>query len=433
MSQDIASFHDFKLNKQLINAIEEKGYAEPTPIQKKAIPLVLNGHDVIGIAQTGTGKTAAYVLPILMKLKYAQGNDPRGLILAPTRELAMQVYDNLIDLAKYTDLRVVCFYGGVGAKKQAEEVEQGCDIIVSTPGRFLDIYSKGVLHTKLLKTLVLDEADKMMDMGFMPQIRNILELVPMKKQNLFFSATFPPNVEKLAHEFTDFPEKVEVAPQATAVETIDQSLYYVPNFRTKVNLLYHLLKNEDLSRVMVFVKTKKTANNLFNFLDRKIEGEVRCIHANKAQQSRINAVQAFRDGEVRVLVTTDVTARGIDISMVTHVINFDIPMRYEDYVHRIGRTGRAQNDGEAFSFVTDADKYHIKKIEALIREKIRVNNFPEEVPIAETLKDEQKEMAIAIDNQKKREDPDYKGAFQEKKWKQRLKEERRGPKKRRKR
>ncbi len=415
MSQDISSFQEFKLNKQLFNAIDDLGYEKPSPIQQKAIPLILNGHDVIGIAQTGTGKTAAFVLPLLMKLKYAQGDAPRALIIAPTRELVMQVYENLKSLGAYTDLRAVCLYGGIGPKKQAEEVAAGCDILVATPGRLLDVYNMGVLATKNIKTFILDEADKMMDMGFMPQIRNVLEILPMKKQNLFFSATFPERVEKYAYEFTDFPEKVEVTPQATTTTLVKQFLYHVPNFLTKINLLRHLLLNEKLERVIIFVSTKKTADNVFHFIDRKITESVRVIHANKGQSTRINSVKDFSEGNIRILVSTDVTARGIDIHEVSHVINFDVPNKNEDYVHRVGRTGRVQHRGVAITFVNAAEVYNIIKIEELIRMKIPVRQLPKEVTVEATLKEEQKEIDMEIDRQKRIEDPDFKGAFHEKK------------------
>src|SRR5246500_3310960 len=236
-----ANFEEFKFNRQILNAIADAGYTEATPIQQKAIPPILNGQDVLGIAQTGTGKTAAYVLPILMKLKYAQGEHPRALVVAPTRELAMQIEENIKAFAANTDLRVVVLYGGLGPKTQIEQVKKGVDIIVATPGRFLDIYLAGHLVTKMLQTLVLDEADKMMDMGFMPQINRILEVVPVKKQNLLFSATMSGKVQELSHNFLEFPTVIEVTPQATPAQTVNQRLYEVPNLKTKINLLKHLL------------------------------------------------------------------------------------------------------------------------------------------------------------------------------------------------
>lgn len=411
------SFEDLKLSRQFLNAIEELGYTNPTPIQQQAIPLALAGHDLFGVAQTGTGKTAAFVLPILMKLKYAQGEHARALILAPTRELVMQIKTNLDGLATYTDLRAVALYGGTGPKAQMEELEKGVDIIVSTPGRFLDIYKKGAVHPKLLKIMVLDEADKMMDMGFLPQIRSILEVVPRKRQNMLFSATMPDKVVKLTEEFLEFPERVEVAPQASTVEAIDQQLYEVPNFKTKINLLEHLFQNAELSRVIVFVKTKSNADNIAKYLDRKDLGPVRVIHANKGQNSRINAMDDFKSGDIRVLVSTDVTSRGMDISMVSHVINFDVPLVYEDYVHRIGRTGRAENTGVAITFANQVEMLHIEKIEQLIRQPIPRVTFPPELTIEKTPFEEKQLIAREIDLIKRKEDPDFKGAFHDKKYK----------------
>src|ERR1700744_6371298 len=250
-------FEDFKFNRQILNAIADAGYTEATPIQQKAIPPILNGQDVMGIAQTGTGKTAAYMLPIIMKLKYAQGNDVRALIVAPTRELALQIEENARSFAKYTDLRIVCLYGGLGPKTQKELIDKGVDIIVATPGRFMDVYLAGHIVTKLLQVLVLDEADKMMDMGFMPQINRILEIVPLKRQNLLFSATMSDKIHQLSANFLEFPTIVEVSPQATPAETVEQKLYYVPNVKTKINLLKKLLEEEgNITKLMIFCKTR---------------------------------------------------------------------------------------------------------------------------------------------------------------------------------
>ncbi|WP_226390790.1 DEAD/DEAH box helicase [Penaeicola halotolerans] len=417
MATPIEKFSDFKINKQLLNAVEDLGYDQPTPIQQKAIPLILAGHDLLGIAQTGTGKTAAFVLPILMKAKYAQGTEPRVLILAPTRELVMQIEENIRELGKYTDLRYVSLYGGLGPKTQIEILEAGVDIIISTTGRFLDLYRKGKIPVKAIRTMVLDEADKMMDMGFLHQIKSILEIIPTKRQNLLFSATFHEKVEKLSEEFLEFPEKVEIAPQATTTDTIEQSLYMVPNFKTKVNVLMHLLEDEQaFNRVIVFVKTRKVAESLFKYLVRKLpEDQVKVIHANKGQNTRINSMEAFKEGNVRLLVATDVAARGLDVSMVSHVINFDVPLIYEDYVHRVGRTGRANHAGTAITFVNDAEAYHLGQIEQLIRMKIPVVEIPEAVVIEKTPFDEQQLILREIDDQKKKLDPDFKGAFHEKK------------------
>lgn len=410
-----ASFENLKLNKQLLNAIEESGFTTPTPVQEKAIPLILSGHDVLGIAPTGTGKTAAFGLPLLMKAKYAQGENARALILAPSKELVLQIYEVLNQLAAYTDLRLLALYGGIGPKSQLEKLKLGIDILVATPGRFLDLYARGAITTKQIKTLVLDEADKMMDMGFMPQIRKILEVIPVKRQNLLFSATFPIKVEGLSHEFLEFPEHIEIAPQATTVDTIAQVWYKVPNVKSKINFVTYLLQNKSFSRVLIFTKTKQAADNLYKYINRKELGPVRVLHANKGQNTRINTMQLFKEGELRILVATDVASRGIDVNEVSHVINFDVPTHYEDYVHRIGRTGRAKKQGEAISLANEAEYVHIAAIEKLIRQEIQEKRLPEEVQIEPTPFAEQQEIARAIDYQKRKDNPNFKGAFHEKK------------------
>jgi ATP-dependent RNA helicase RhlE len=410
-------FEQFKLNKQLLNAIAEAGFDRPTPIQEKVITQALAGQDIMGIAQTGTGKTAAYLIPLLMKLKYAQGSDPRTLIFAPTRELVLQIFDHFKQLSPYLDIRAIPVYGGIGPKIQIEEIEKGIDLIIATPGRFMDLYKRNVLKVKNINTLVLDEADRMMDMGFMPQIRNILEVIPVKRQNLLFSATMPERVVKLSEEFLENPQVVEVTRQATAAETVKQELYHVPNLKTKINLLKYLLEDPSLQKVIVFTRTKANADNVFKYIDRKQIASVRVIHANKGQNSRINAVKDFEDGNIRVLVSTDVTARGIDIADVTHVINFDVPILYEDYVHRIGRTGRARKEGKAITMANQAEEWHIRKIEGIIRQQIPVKKLPASVKVEETPFEEKQEIAKELDHLKMKEDPDYKGAFHEKKKK----------------
>ncbi len=415
MSDQALGFDAFKLNKQLLEAVTAAGYTQPTPIQEKAIPLALAGHDVLGIAQTGTGKTAAYVLPLLMKVKYAQGVHPRGLILAPTRELVMQIEEVAKQLAQNTDLRIVSLYGGLGPKTQIENITAGVDIIISTPGRFIDLYRKGTIYTKEIKTMVLDEADKIMDMGFMPQIRSILEVIPSKRQNLLFSATFSARVENLASEFLEFPERVEVTPSATTAETIGQVKYHVPNIKTKINLLEHLLANEEINRAIIFTRSRKNAESVFSFLDRKHMGEIRVIHANKGQNTRINSMEDFKGGEVRILVATDVASRGLDVTMVSHVINFDVPLIYEDYVHRIGRTGRATQEGKAITFVNPAEIYHFDRIEDIIRMRVDLLPIPGVVDVPDTPFEEKQGYERELDRLKQRDNPDYKGAFHEKK------------------
>lgn len=412
----IASFDDFKLNKQLLSAVADAGFETPTEVQQKCIPLLMGGQEVIGIAQTGTGKTAAYALPVLMNVKYAQGNDPRAVILAPTKELIIQIAEHTRQLATYTDLRILPVYGGVGIKSQIEAIQKGVDIIVATPGRFMELYLKGELITKQIKYLVLDEADRMMDMGFMHQLRKIFEVIPRKRQNMLFSATFNDRVERLSAEFLEFPIRIEITPQATPSKQVQQEVFHVPNLKTKINFLEFLLQDtEALNRVMIFTRSKENANNVYKFLERKKIGPVRVIHSNKGQNTRINAVNDFKEGKIRILVSTDVTSRGIDVTRVSHVINFDVPNLYEDYVHRIGRTGRAFQEGKAITFVTEAELYHIEKIEKLIREKIKVKTIPAGVEVTKTSFEEAQAMAREIDRQKRREDPTFKGAFHEKK------------------
>jgi ATP-dependent RNA helicase RhlE len=414
----ITTFEDLKLNKQLLTAVAEAGFDSPTEIQVKCIPLIMGGQEVIGIAQTGTGKTAAYLLPLLMNVRYAQGMEPRALILVPTKELVVQVASQAAALTKYTDLRIAAIYGGVGPKTQIESIQKGIDILISTPGRFLEIYQRNELPVKLIKTLVLDEADKMMGMGFLPQLRSIFEVIPPKRQNLLFSATFSERVEKLSQDFLEFPVKVQVTPQATTAKQVEQEIYHIPNLKTKINFIEHLLQDrETYNRVLIFTRTKEVANNLFSYLERKRLGPIRVIHSNKGQNSRINAMNEFKEGHLRILVSTDVSARGIDVIKVSHVINFDVPILYEDYVHRIGRTGRAFQEGTAITFATPAEEYHVKKIEALIKEKIPVKKIPSSIVIEDTLKEEFQMMARDVDMQKRKEDPEFKGAFHERKGK----------------
>lgn len=416
---EITSFEQFDLNRQLLNAVAELGYTEPTPIQQQTIPLSLGNHDVLGIAQTGTGKTAAYLLPLLMKIKYPQGLAPRALILAPTRELVLQINQAVSELGKYTGLRHLPVYGGLGPKTQIDTLRQGVDLLVATPGRFMDLYRSGEIVTKEIRTMVLDEADKMMDMGFMPQIRAILEVIPTKRQNLLFSATFGARVERLSAEFLEAPIKVEVTPQASTAEMVNQVMYEVPNFRTKINLLDYLISKDEFERVIIFARTKSTAENIYKFLARKVveSDKIRVIHANKGQNTRINAMEAFKEGNIQVLVATDVAARGIDVAQVSHVINFDLPLIYEDYVHRIGRTGRANNTGEAITFITMPEEYHVQKIEKVIRMTIPRQPLPSVVEVTETPFDEQQAMLREVDEQRRKEDPTFLGAFHEKKAK----------------
>ncbi|MCF8361060.1 MAG: DEAD/DEAH box helicase [Prolixibacteraceae bacterium] len=412
----MASFEEFKFTKSVLKSVYEIGFTKPTPIQEQAIPAIKSGQDVLGIAQTGTGKTAAYILPVLTRLVKAEGEDPRAVIVVPTRELSIQVGEDLAELSQFTNIRHAAVYGGIGWTKHAEMLNDGIDILVATPGRLLDLYNHNVLNLKKVKVLVIDEADRMLDMGFMPQLRNIFDRLPSKRQNLLFSATFSEQIEKLTEEFLTFPVKVEVAPSATPVELVEQVAYRVPNFRTKLNLVSYLLEDEErFKKVIVFCKTKISAESVFKVIKRRSEGEKRILHSNKGQSARINAINAFKNDEVRILISTDVSARGIDASKVTHVINFDVPVNYDDYVHRIGRTARAGNEGVAITMLDTSEEWHFNRIEDIIRMKIPVVDLPEDVEVVESTKAETEQQLREVDRQRKIDDPTFQGAFHQKK------------------
>ena len=342
----MATFDELGIGKSILKALDEIGFIEPTPIQQEAIPVIKSGQDILGIAQTGTGKTAAYIIPLLNKLVKAEGDEPRAIVLVPTRELSIQVGEEIRKLTQFSNIRHAAVYGGIGWTKHATLFENGIDIIVATPGRLWDLYKAGVFGFKKVKTLVIDEADRMLDMGFMPQLNQLFEVIPPKRQNLLFSATFSGKVEEMSHEFLTFPVRVEITPQATTVENVEQFFYRVPNQKTKLNLVTYLLQDQTLfQRIIIFCRTKVSAEEVYKILKKKITGEVRIIHSDKAQSTRINTLERSKTGEVRVLISTDVAARGIDFKGITHVINFELPPAYEDYVHRIGRTARGNFSG----------------------------------------------------------------------------------------
>jgi ATP-dependent RNA helicase RhlE len=316
---------------------------------------------------------------------------PQVLIIVPTRELVVQVEEAVKQLAKYMTLEVVGVYGGVNMKPQAAAVAQGADVIVATPGRLLDLIYDGVLRMKALKQLVIDEVDEMLDLGFRTQLNNILDLLPPKRQNLLFSATITEDVERLMHTYFNGPETIEAAPTGTPLENINQSAYHVPNFYTKVNLLHLLLsQNEDMSKVMVFVATKQLADDLYEELAPKFEGQAGVIHSNKAQNARFNTVQQFQADAYRFIIATDIIARGLDISEVTHVINFDTPPVPEDYIHRIGRTGRAERKGISITFITEKEREYQEAIEALMGYKIPILPLPDDLEISDVLTEDEK-------------------------------------------
>ncbi len=412
----MATFEELGVGKSILKALDEIGFIEPTPIQQQAIPVIKSGQDILGIAQTGTGKTAAYIIPVLNKLVKAEGEEPRVIILVPTRELSIQVGEEIKKLTQFSNIRHVAVYGGIGWTRHAALFENGIDILVATPGRLWELYKQGVFVFKKVKTLVIDEADRMLDMGFMPQLRRLFEVIPPKRQNLLFSATFSGKIEEMSHEFLTFPVRVEVTPSATTVENVEQYFYRVPNLKTKLNLINYLLKDEELyQRVIIFCRTKVNAEEVYKNLKRRISGEVRILHSDKAQSTRINTLERSKSGEVRVLISTDVAARGIDFVEITHVINLELPPAYEDYVHRIGRTARASFHGVALSLIGPCDDFHLSNIEELIRLKIEEKPLPEEVEVVESTKEELQAVARELDRQRKLIDPEFLGAFHEKK------------------
>ena len=403
-------FKDLNISKQILSALEDAGFENPTPVQEKVFPVIRSGKDMVGIAQTGTGKTLAYLIPILMKLHYAQGKYPRALVIVPTRELVVQVCESVELLTEYMDIRCVGIFGGTNIRTQQEKVYEGVDLLVATPGRFMDIYMNGIIRTREIKTVVIDEADRLMDLGFIPQLRSILEVIPEKHQTLLFSATFSETVSRLAEEFMLDPERVEVAPQATPVDSVEQCCYEVPNIMTKINLLKLLLADKEVFRkVMVFTETKKNADRIVDKLADFWKDELSVIHSNKAQNTRLNALKAFKEGKTRIMVASDVAARGIDVQDVSHVINFDIPSLPEEYVHRIGRTARAGKEGTAISFVSEKEEENFRAIEHLIQQEVEITRLPEKLEISDILLDEEKVQTNNIVYQKGR--PKGGGAF----------------------
>lgn len=385
------TFKDLNLSTPLLNALDDLGYQTPTTIQGKIFSVIMSGRDVCGIAQTGTGKTMAYLLPCLRLWKFSKDKNPQILIMVPTRELVKQVTDEITKLTSYMNVVTVGVFGGVNMRPQMMEVENGCDIVVATPGRLLDLILEGSLKTKSIKRLVIDEVDELFNLGFRTQVNNILDRMPERRQNLLFSATITGEVEKLMQDYFNNPEKVEAAPAGSPLSNIDQTLYEVPNFYTKVNLLDLLLKeDESMSKVMIFVATKKLADDLFEEISLKFPDQAGVIHSNKAQNNRFNTIKNFRDGVYRFIIATDVVARGIDISEVSHVINFDVPEERESYIHRIGRTGRADRKGISITFMTEKERPLMEAIEDLMKYKVPVTELPAHLEISDVLTDDEK-------------------------------------------
>jgi len=399
------TFQDLNLNTPLLNALEDLKFETPTPIQEQAFSTIMSGKDVVGIAQTGTGKTFAYMLPILRMLKYSEQKNPRILVMVPTRELVVQVVEEIEKLAAYINVRVAGVYGGVNINTQHQDLLQGQDIVVATPGRLYDLVIRRAVQLKSIQKLVIDEVDVMLDLGFRFQINNILELIPDNRQNIMFSATMTEAVEELIDANFKTPEKISVAISGTPLDNIEQRGYKIPNFHTKANFLKELLKDkETYSKVLIFVGYKRLADRLFEILNLEFEEECTIIHSNKSQNYRLRSIRQFGEGFCRILVATDVMARGLDIEHVSHVINFDTPEYPENYMHRIGRTGRAERQGISFLLTTEKEEENLEKIETLMRMEVPQFELPESVEVSTILIPEEQPKVFEINNPNKNED-----------------------------
>lgn len=411
------TFLELNLNTPLLNALNDLAFKNPTAIQEKMYPVVLSGRDAVGIARTGTGKTLAYLLPLLRQLKYSDQKHPRVLVVVPTRELVLQVVGEVEKLAKYMNIRVVGVYGGTNINTQKQVVYNGMDILVATPGRLVDLVMTGVLRLKTIQKLVIDEVDEMLNLGFRPQLMSFMDSLPQHRQNLMFSATLTEDVAALIDSYFFDPIAIEIEDQRTPVEQISQCFYSVPNFYTKVNLLIHLLENQDeFNKVLVFVASKQLADRVFDLVDPKFPEQVGVIHSNKSQNYRINSLERFRNGTYRILIATDVASRGLDILNISHVINFDTPDIPEDYIHRTGRTGRADKTGIAITFANEPEMKFLTAIEQFVGRYLEEKPIPAEVKISGVFTEEENPVLF---------DKDYlgkpalnsQGAFHEKKEK----------------
>ena len=413
----MTTFKDLNLTKQLVNALSDIGFENPTPIQEKAFPVIMSGKDVVGIAQTGTGKTFSYLLPILRQITFSEQRQPRVLIVVPTRELVQQVVGEIEKLSKYMNVRFTGVYGGGNINIQKQKVYDGLDILVATPGRLIDLTLSRTLQFNGIQKLVIDEVDEMLNLGFRAQLVKILDILPEKRQNLMFSATLNEDVEMMIENYFVTPTYVELISRGTPLEKIIQQAYHVPNFYTKVNLLEFLLQTDkEFKKVLVFVKNKKIADDIYKELENDFANEIGVIHSNKTQPQRFNAVKQFDEGTHKLLIATDVIARGLDLKNVTHVLNFDMPIKDPNsYIHRIGRTGRADKTGIAVSFITKADATIHKSIETLMNKKITKLDMPEAVEICENLTQDEKPVTRVKVINKNKNPAAPTGAFHEKK------------------
>ena len=382
----MSTFEQFNLPKSLQKAIDDLGLTTPTPIQEKSFSSIMSGRDVMGIAQTGTGKTLAYLLPLLKQWKFVNTDSARMVILVPTRELVVQIVEVIESLTKYMSVRTLGIYGGVNINTQKKAVYEGIDILVGTPGRTMDLALDNVVRFDSLQKLVIDEFDEILNLGFRFQVTSLLTMMKNKRQNILFSATMTDDVDALLDEYFELPEEITLAPSGTPLEKIEQLGYYAPNFLTKINLLNHLLSTDkNTTRVLIFANNKKTVDLIANSIEENYPDQFGVIHSNKSQNYRLNTMASFQAGELRGIVTTDVMARGLDISDVTHVINFEFTEIPEQYIHRIGRTGRADKSGIAISFISPNEEEIQIEAELLMEKEIQFLDFPEEVEVAERL------------------------------------------------
>ena len=380
------TFADFNINTPLLNALDDLGISQPTTIQEKAFPVIMSGRDMVGIAQTGTGKTIAFLLPTLRQWKYTKEKSPTILVVVPTRELVLQVVEQVEGLTKYMNVRVAGVYGGVNMIQQTPLITAGLDVLVATPGRLLDFALNGTLKLKSVKRFIIDEVDEMLNLGFRPQLIRVIDLLPTKRHNLMFSATITDELKDFIADFFIDPLEIEAARTGTPLENIKQAGIKVPNFNTKINLVEFFLKtNPDFSKVLLFVSTKKMADDVYERLEPLFPEVIGVIHSNKSQNFRLEAFRSFNADKLRMLVATDLVARGLDFDDVTHVVNFDMPEVPESYMHRIGRTGRADKKGVALAFITKADADFRKAIEELMGQKIPLMKMPEEVVVSSEL------------------------------------------------
>ncbi|MDO9154446.1 MAG: DEAD/DEAH box helicase [Paludibacter sp.] len=379
-------FSDFNINSALLNALSDLNITQPTTIQEKAFPVIMSGRDMVGIAQTGTGKTISYLLPCLRQWKFTKEKTPTILVVVPTRELVLQVVDDVESLAKYMNIRVAGVYGGVNMIQQTPLLTAGLDVLVATPGRLLDFALNGTLKLRSVKRFIIDEVDEMLSLGFRHQLVRIIDLLPTKRQNLMFSATITDELKTFIADFFTDPLEIEAARTGTPLENIKQAGIKVPNFNTKINLLEFLLKTHpEFAKVLVFVSTKKLADDVYERISPQFPDSIGIIHSNKSQNFRFEAFRSFNANESRVLIATDLVARGLDFDDITHVVNFDIPEVPENYMHRIGRTGRADKKGVALTFITRSDAETRKSIEELMGCKIQAMKMPEEVVVSTEL------------------------------------------------